>query len=55
MKDLKSYIKKRGGGYCATIPKALLDVFKIKVEQEFNIEAKTIKGVKTIILREVEK
>lgn len=54
MKDLKSIIRTRGGGFCATLPKSVLDIFRIPLKTEFDIEVKTIKGIKTIILREVK-
>ncbi len=54
MKGLISKIEKRGNGVCATLPKALIDVMRIPFGAKFEIETKTVKGVKTIILREVE-
>ena len=54
MEDLKVVVQKNGSGLRIYFDVILRKFLGLKENDEFQIEMKTVKGVKTIILREVE-
>lgn len=54
MKDLKIKVQKNGSGLRIYFDKVLTTVFGLAKDDQFTVEMKKVKGIKTIILKEVE-
>ena len=54
MKELRLKIQKNGIGMRFYFDKVLQTIFNLNIGDEFTVEMKTVKGVKTIILKEVQ-